>query len=266
MTTNKYPARPWSLRFVCKAALLLTGLLWAAGARAAEPADVLKAAVEKLATGGNYTWTKTFIFPDAPISPGPMNGQIDASGFILVSQNVGKGDFEAVLKDGVGVLHLPVGWLSAPEIAQGNPEGAVNAALLMSRVLFSVRKPDVEAAELLKLGASFTQDDQGVITERLKEAGVVTLIRNGVTGRPNPQMPPMKEVSGTVKYWVNAGLIEKYEVSLQAKFLPSAFKGGVDFKPTTTVAFTNVGSTKVLVPDAARARLAEIKAQSATAK
>lgn len=261
MTTHDCSARRWHQLRLSNTMLLLIALLWAAGARGAETADVLKAAVEKLAKGTNYTWTKTFIFPDAPIHPGPIIGQIDASGYMALSQNIGNGDFAAVLKDGVGVLKLPVGWLSAAEIIQGNPEGAVNPAMLMSRVLFSVRKPDIEAAELLKQAASFTEDDKGVITEHLKESAVLTLIRNGVTGRPNPQSPPLKAAKGKVKFWINAGMIEKYEIKLEAQMLPSARNNAVDFKPTTTVEFTNVGTTKVQVPDAARDKLTALAAQ-----
>jgi hypothetical protein len=235
-------------------------LLWVTGASAAEPAEALKAAVEKLAKGGNYTWTTTYTFPDAPIHPGPLSGQIDAGGYVLLSQNVGRGEFQAVLKDGLGVLKLPVGWLGATEIIEGNPPGAVGPALLMSRVLFNARRPDVEVAELLKMDAVFTEDDKGVITEQLSEKSAVTLIRNGVTGRPNPQAPPLKSAKGSVKYWVNGGLIEKYEIALQAKLLPSAHQGATDFKPTTTVEITNVGATKVQVPDAAREKLAALKA------
>jgi hypothetical protein len=265
MTTYDCPARRLSLRCLCKSALLLAALLWAAGAGAAEPADVLKTAVEKLARGSNYTWTTTFTFPDAPIHPGPLNGQIDATGYVLLSQNVGRGDFVAVVKNGLGVLKLPVGWLGAKEIIEGNPQGAIGPAMLMSRVLFNVRKPDVEVAELLKVGAAFTQDDKGVITEQLDESAAATLIRNGVTGRPNPQAPPLKQARGNVKYWVNDGLIEKYEINLQGQLLPSAHQNAVDFKPTTTVEITNVGTTKVQVPDAAREKLAALMAPPAPA-
>jgi len=266
MTTNECPDRRSSLRRFCKAALVLTAFLWSAGAGAAEPAEVLKAAVEKLARGGNYTWTTTYTFPDAPIHPGPLSGQIDASGYVLLSQNVGRGDFQAVIQDGVGVLKLPVGWLSAAEITEGSPQGAPGPAMLMSRVLFNVRRPDVEAAEFLKLGATFSEDDKGVITEQLSESAAVTLIRKGVTGRPNPQSPPLREAKGSIKFWIVGGAIEKYEIALQAKLLPSAHLGAVDFKPTTTVEITNVGSTKVRVPDAAREKLAALKAAPAAAK
>ncbi len=266
MTTKDSPARGLSLRGFCKASLLLTALLWTAGAGAAEPADVLKAAVEKLAKGSNYTWTTTFKFPDAPIHPGPINGQIDASGYTLLSQHIGNADFEAVIKEGLGVLKLPVGWLSASEIIEGNPQGAVGPAMLMSRVLFNVRKPDIEAAELLKMGVVFTQDDKGVITEQLSENAALTLIRNGITGRPNPTAPPLKQARGNVKYWVNGGSIEKYEINLQAQMMPSAHNNAVDFKPTTIVEITNVGTTKVQPPQAALDKLAALTAPPAAAK
>lgn len=260
MMTDVRPACYSSFRRLCGAVLLLATLLWLTGAYAADPPEALKAAVEKLAKGSNYTWTTTFTFPDAPIHPGPLNGQIDTNGFLLVSQNIGRGDFEAVIKDGIGVLKLPVGWLGAQEIVDGNPAGAVGPAFLMSRVLFNVRRPDIQTAELLKMGASFTKDDQGVIIEQLGEKDVVTLIRNGVTGRPNPQPPPLKAAKGSVKYWLNDGLIGKYEINLQAQMLPSAHERAVDFKPTTTVEITNVGITKVVVPDAAREKIAALKA------
>lgn len=266
MTTNVCPARRLSLRRLCKSALLLTALVWTAGASAAEPADVLKGAIEKLAKGSNYTWTTTFKFPDSPFHPGPLTGQIDGSGYLLVDQNVGNADFEAVVKDGLGILKLPVGWLSAQEILDGNPPGAIGPAMLMSQVLFTVRKPDIEAAELLKMGAVFTRDDKGVITEQLSENAAVTLIRNGITGRPNPKAPPLKQASGNVKFWLNEGSIEKYEINLQAQMMPSAHNNAVDFKPTTTVEITKVGTTKVQVPKAALEKLAALTAPSAAAK
>lgn len=266
MTTHVSPAlRSHCLRF-SHALLLTTALFCAAGVRAAEPVDVLKAAVEKLARGTNYTWTTTFTFPDAPIHPGPINGQIDASGYILLNQHIGRGDFEAVIKDGLGIIKLPVGWLSGAEIAAGNPPGAINPAVLVSSVLFNIRKPDVEAAELLKVGTVFTVDDKGVYTEYLKEDAAATLIRNGITGRPNPVAPPLKEAKGTIKFWIDGGAINKYEINLQAKLPPSAHNNAVDFKPTTTVVITNIGATKVVVPAAALQKFAELKAPPTDAK
>lgn len=246
--------------------LLTTALLCAVGVRAAEPADVLKAAVEKLARGSNYTWTTTFSFPNSPLHPGPINGRIDAAGYTLLDQKIGRNDFEAVIKDGLGIIKLPVGWLSAAEIAAGNPPGAINPAVLVSSVLFNIRKPDVEAADLVRMGAVFTVDDKGAFTMYLKEDAALTLLRYGITGRPNPVTPPFKEAKGTIKFWIDNGALNKYEIKLQAKLPPSAHNNTVDFNPTTTVVITNIGVTKVVVPADALQKFADLKAPPAPAK
>ncbi len=89
-------------------------------------------------------------------------------------------------------------------------------------------------------------------TADLSEEAVKQLM--AMRRRPNANAgPQISDPKGTVKMWIKDGVITKIEAHVTATVTFNGNDNKVD--RTTTTEFTDVGSTKVTVPDEAKAKL-----------
>jgi hypothetical protein len=63
----------------------------------------------------------------------------------------------------------------------------------------------------------------------------------------------MKDLKGSAKFWLKDGALPKYEFSVQGKV--TARDRELDINQTITVEVKDVGSTKIEIPDEAKAAL-----------
>jgi hypothetical protein len=83
----------------------------------------------------------------------------------------------------------------------------------------------------------------------LTEEGAKTLLsfrRRGGEG------PPVSNAKGSIKFWLKDGMIFKYQFKLQGTMNFGGDDQEVD--RTTTVEVKDVGATKVVIPDDAKAK------------
>jgi hypothetical protein len=156
----------------------------------------------------------------------------------------GENKMEVVVKgDKAAVLNQEGAWQSAAELE--NAEGPGRFLAMFAR---NVRTPAVQAAEL----ASFAKDlmkDADAFSGELTEEGAKTLLRF----RRGGDGPTAKNAKGSVKFWLKAGNLAKYEYKVQGSVTFNDNDIAVD--RTTTVEIKDVGKTKVDVPDAAKQKL-----------
>ena len=63
--------------------------------------------------------------------------------------------------------------------------------------------------------------------------------------------------SGSVKFWLSKGELTKYEVEIRGKIMLKDYAQEVLVDRTTTVTISDVGATKVTLPEAAKKKLLE---------
>ena len=136
--------------------------------------------------------------------------------------------------------------------------------LLIALALFTVYRGHaatpaaVDAEDLLKGLKDLKADDDGLYTAELTDQAAKDNAgffgrqpRQGAPGGFTPPEP--KDAKGTVKFWVKAGLLIKFELHTSAKI---TFQDeDHDINRTATTEISDVGSTKIEVPDAAKSKL-----------
>lgn len=247
------------------------GALALAGATlhaAANPADDVKAAAKKLA-GQSYTWKSTTEMAGGPGGggggqwrPGPTEGRTAADGTTHVTMSRGDTTIEAVVKAGKVAMKTPEGWQTPPEPGAGGGSGGPGGprgGAMMGRTLATMRPPAAEVEDLLAKVKELRKTETGYVGE-LTEAGAKELLaarggRGG--GRPGggpggAALPEPQDPKGTVKFWLKDGQIAKYELNVQGRMTMGQQGRDVEINRTTTVEISNVGSTKVEVPEDAK--------------
>jgi hypothetical protein len=105
---------------------------------------------------------------------------------------------------------------------------------------------------LLKASGDLAMSD-GAYSGSLSEAKVKELISFRGRGGGAGEGPEISGAKGSVKYWVEEGMLKKYQYSVQGSMNWNNQDREID--RTTTVEISDVGSTKVEVPEAAKAKL-----------
>ena len=241
----------------------------------AAPKDDVEAAAKKLADT-SYSWKQTTENPGAAAGGqggqggqgrgrggfgggGNMTGKVEKGGFAHLSRTMNvQGEertTEAYVKDGKGAYKGQEGWMGFGDqqpAGDGGGRGRGGAAGFRNAVL-----PAAQAAEL----ASKTKDlkaEGDAISGELTEEGAKSLLSFGGGGRRGGQggqagnftPPEVKNPKGTVKYWIKDGVLAKYQYNVQGSMTFN--DNDININRTTTVEISNVGSTKVTVPDEAK--------------
>ena len=220
---------------------------------AAEPADELKAALAKLETAPTYAWTSTTEMEGVPFTPSPQSGKANKDGWALVTSERDGTTATAVLKGTNGVLQTADGWKTASELPQPQFGGGAppDMSALMGRMLLSARVPVPETALLLGKVKDFKAAGP-VITGELTPEGAKELaaMRRGRRGGGEP-----KDAKGDVRFWLKDGTLQKYALHTQSTMsTPDGQEMAIG--RTTTVVFSDVGTAKLEIPDAAKQKLA----------
>lgn len=229
-----------------KRIFLFTAMLAAALTVAqADPKEDVIAAAKKLGEAANYSWKSTSSAPaNAQFRPGPVNGKADKDGTVYITMEVRDNLIEAVMKGEKGAITNQDGdWDSLADL-----EKAEGPARFRAGMLRNLKAPAVQAADLANAAKELKKDGDAV-TGELSADGAKQFMRFGRGGTG----PEIKSAAGDVKYWVKDGTLTKYEFHVKGTI---NFNGeDRDIDRTTTVEITNVGSTKVNIPEAARKKL-----------
>jgi hypothetical protein len=224
---------------------LLAGPLIAADSTAK---DELTKAAKALAEKPNYSWKTTVEVPEGTqFRPGPTEGKTEKGGCTCVSITFGDNTTKAVIQgEKAAVTDRDGNWQSASELA--NAEGPGRFVGLMVR---NLPKPADQAIELAGQTKELKKDGE-VYSGELTEEGAKALMRFRRRGAGDGG-PTVVSAKGSVKFWVKDGVLQKLEHKVDGSM---DFNGNeVEIKRTTTTEIKDVGTTKVEVPEGAKAKL-----------
>ena len=226
-------------QLLLSAAALLAGSLLTA---TAAPGDDITNAVNSLAAQTGYSWKTTVVVPDdSPFKPGPTEGKIEKGGYTDVSLSLRDTTAEFITKGDQTAVNTPDnGWQSLAD-ATADQQGPGRFLGMMVR---GFQAPTAQALALAA-GAAALKVDGDVISGDLTEAAAKAQLsfrpRGGGGGAPD-----ISNAKGSVKFWLKAGSLAKYEFKVSGTV---SFNGNDrDIDRDTTVEITNVGATKVTVP------------------
>jgi hypothetical protein len=211
------------------------------------PKEAITGAAAKLAQQDSYSWNTTSEFGNFT---GTSKGKTQKDGLVGFTMTFGDNTTEAFLKDGkAAVKSGDQDWQSMAELASAAGSEPGPRQFLLRR-LQNFKAPAAEAGDLAGKTKELKKDGEAYASD-LTEAGAKELLTFG--GRRGGNAPEPKNAKGSVKFWVKDGLLSKYELKLQGTV---TFNGeDRDMDRTTTVEIKDVGTTKVEVPEAAKAKL-----------
>jgi hypothetical protein len=226
--------------------LLVAGSLFAADNVAKEG---VKGAVAKLKQAGNYSWKSTVEMGGSGRFGGPTLGKTDRDGLIHLSMTRGENNIDVVLKGGKGAMRTPEGWQTLDEVGQAGG-GQGNPGRFMARTLQDYKAPAAQVDELLSKTEGISKEGDAYAA-KLTDEGVREMLTFG--RRAGGEAPRISGTSGTVKFWLKDGGLAKYQIQVAGTVVTN---GNIrDVERTTTVEISDVGTTKLDVPDAAKQKV-----------
>jgi hypothetical protein len=159
----------------------------------------------------------------------------------------GENKSQAVLKgDKAAVTSPDGGWQSLAEL-----ENAEGPGRFWARMLRNFKAPAAQAGEMVADVKELKKDGDAYSGD-LTEAGAKTLLTFRARGGGG-EGPTTSDAKGSVKFWLKDGVLAKYEFKVTGKV---SFNGNDrDVDRTTTTEIKDIGSTKVEVPEEAKAKL-----------
>ena len=230
--------------------VLLAGPLLAADSN---PKDDVRNAAAALGAAPNYSWHTAIETPGGGgrFGGGPTDGKTEKGGYTMLTMTRGDNTIQAVLEGTNGVINTPDnGWQTLAEATQDNGGGR-NPGMFLARMLQNYKTPDMQAADLVAATQELKQDTNGISGD-LTEEGAKALLtfrpRGGNGGGPEVTNP-----KASVTFWITDGKLAKYQFHVTGTV---SFNGNDrDVDRTTTVEIKDVGTTKIEVPDDAKAKL-----------
>jgi hypothetical protein len=211
----------------------------------ADPKADVQAAVDKLASAPNYSWTASTEIEGGQFTPVPIHGKASSDGFAVLTQERDGNLTTAVRKGDKVVISTDEGWQSSDELGRGGGGGGRGRR----GGLLSARTPVAEAQAILKHVKELKAANDAV-TGELTEAGAKEL--SSFARRDGQRVEPTR-ASGSVRFWLKEGQLSKMEVKMDTT---SSFGGQErDFVRTTTYEIKDVGTTKVEVPEEGKKKL-----------
>jgi hypothetical protein len=214
----------------------------------ANPKDAVTSAAKKLGEKVNYSWTTTTTVPEgARWRPGPLDGKAEKDGVVHLRMTFGDNTTQAFLKGDKGAVTTPDGgWQSLAEL-----ENAEGPARFWARMLRNFKAPVTQAAEIAADTKELKKDGDSIAGE-LTEDGAKALL----TFRPrnaSGEGATASDAKGSVKFWLKDGALVKYETKVTGKVKFN--ENEMDVDRTVTTEIKEVGTTKVAVPEEAKAKL-----------
>jgi hypothetical protein len=233
----------------------------------AAPADDVSAAAKKLADAANYSWTTTIANADGGgggggFGGGPSSGKTVKGGVTITTRTGPNGETQNIRQGDKMVMQNQEGaWVTQEELmaqfggGQGGAPGGGGRGGGRGGFGFGgagAVNPAEDVMALVGQAKDFKAAD-GAIVGTLTPEGVAPRLggRGGRRGGEAP--PPPTNASGSVKFWLKDGVVAKYEIHVKGTVQGRGGEMQVD--RTTTTEIKDVGTTKVDIPAAAKAKL-----------
>jgi hypothetical protein len=236
--------------------LLFGMIMLAAGSLIAadsSPKDTVTSAAAALGGQANYSWHSTVASAGGNRRfNGPTDGKTEKDGYTWLSMVRGDSTNLAVFKGTNGAINTPDnGWQSFTEASADDGGGGFNPRMFMVRMLQNFKTPDQQAATLAAQAAALKMDTNGISGD-LTEDGAKAMLMFGRRGA-GTDGPTVSNAKGSVTFWVTDGKLVKYQFHVSGTV---SFNGNDrDVDRTTTIAITDVGTTKIDVPDDAKKKM-----------
>ena len=213
------------------------------------PQDRIVSAAKQLSAQPDYSWTTTVKEGDGSSAPFPgLSGKAINGGPRCLISMTGTTSSEVYLNGQKGTAKGPEGWRTFDEIAK---PGGFAAALV--GYLRSYKAPSVEC-EALSRELQNVKEQKGILSGDLKGEFAAKEYMEFFIPRYAGQDPPkITDPKGSVKFWIEKGMITKYEIDVQCKVTRGDQES--EFHRTTTVEIKDVGTTKLEVPEGAKQKL-----------
>ena len=196
----------------------------------------------------NYSWATSTVEADGSLGRlGTIQGKAEKGGVTYLSFSVGGLPVEVCMKGEKGAAKALEGWQTFDEIAQTG-----GAATAVVRYLRIYKTPVAETASLAAQVKELTEAD-GAIAGELKEDAVKELLLLGTRQREGQAPPQTTDAKGAVKFWIKDGALTRFELKVSGKVTAGERESNIN--RTTTVEIKDVGTTKLEVPDEAKAKL-----------
>ncbi len=234
--------------FVGVASSLIPAVAMAAGAR-----DELRGAVTKLADCPNYSWTTKV---EGGFSAGAGGGKTEKDGPTSLAVVFGDETYQVIINGDKAAAKGSAGWASLAELERDAEEdgNGFSVERLLSLTIQNFKAPAAQAKDLCdeledvqKIGEAYTADLKPETTKKL-----LSLSRRRTAIAKGTQID-VAEPKGSVSFWIHDGALAKMELHVQGVVTFNGKERRID--RTTTTDFTDVGSTKVVVPEECREKL-----------
>lgn len=229
---------------------LVAGLL---GSAVADPAADLKAAVAKLASAKNFTWSSSSAWGDREART--TTAKRGSGGHTLLAfPGRDNTTIDVLLRNGKAAVKTDDGW----KLADPDAEGDENRRLRwMGRMASRYENPMMRINEIVAgLGALKAQDGtySAALTEEAAK-GMMSFRRGGRgQGGEQPEPPAVQGAAGSVTLTVKDGVLTGYQLTLSGKMTFNDQERDIGRK--YNVQFTNVGSTNFDISEEAAGLLA----------
>jgi hypothetical protein len=225
----------------------------------ADPMDDVKAAVQKIADAGNYSWTTTTESQGGGPTRGPVEGKTQKDGLTWVSGSMRDNKYEFAIKGDKVAIKTPDGWKSAAEASNDDQGGGFSPGRFMAMLASNFRTPLQQAQDNLDKLQNVQKTDDGFSADLTPDAAkqLLSFRRRPTTNPDDNANAPQIDVTdpkGTVKLTIKDGALSKMELHLTGAV---SFNGGDprDVDRTMTTEFKDVGTTTVEIPDEVKAKL-----------
>ncbi len=218
-------------------------------ARAAAQDDV-QAALQKLADSPNYSWKTTV---EGGQGSNETNGKTQKDGLTTLAITRGDNTTEIVIQGDKAAVKTEDGWKSAAELtaddggAGGNGGGNPNRYLAL--MVRTFKTPVATAQDMVGKLQNVQKTDDAYTADLSEEAAKAALTRR----RPGGDPPTVANAKASIKVWLKDGAVSKIENHVTGTVTYNGNDRDID--RTTTTEFTDLGSTKITVPDEAKAKL-----------
>ncbi|MGD0540011.1 MAG: hypothetical protein ABSB33_00700 [Tepidisphaeraceae bacterium] len=236
----------------------LSLLAFSAVAVHADPKDDIQAAIQKLADGGNYTWTRTV---EGGFARGPQDGKTQKDGLTWLSIQMRDNTYEVLVKGDKAAVKTDDGWKSKAELtaatANDDTEGPPSPERMLLFMVQNIKTPAEMAKDLASKLDNIQKTDDGYSADLTPDAAKEQLSFRGrrPTTSPDANAPAVevKDAKASIKLSIKDGDLTKFEMHMTGT---RSFNGDErDVDQTITTEIKDVGTTTIDVPAEAKAKL-----------
>ena len=216
--------------------------------------DDLSSAAKKLADSSNYSWKQSS--EGGGFGGGNQEGKTEKGGPTLISLTFGDNTIQVASKGQKAAIKTEDGWKTPDELGGGDG-GQPGPGMFIARMVQQFKAPGAQAEEYCgKL--KDVKKDGDAYTAQLTGADANAVMprfggRRGGGGGGGQQPPQMQNTKLDLKFWTKDGVLTKYTYHVTGTISIQGEDRDID--RTTTVEISDIGSTKVDLPDEVKKKL-----------